>query len=383
MKRKKNVRVGLCLVALLIVLGVAERMLERTAAAQGAKKGQEAPVFQVDPFWPKPLPNAWALGTVIGVSVDAQDHIWILHRPNSLAATQKYASTNPPSAECCKAAPPVLEFDEAGNLLKSWGGPGPGYEWPDSEHGLYVDYKNNIWIGANGPKDAQVLKFAADGKFLMQIGHRGQWGGSNDTANFGQATNFAVDPSTNELYVSDGYVNHRVIVFDNDTGKYKRHWGAYGNRPDDAKQTPYVANQPPAKQFSSTVHCVAIDKDGLVYVCDRTNDRFQVFRKDGTFVKEVFVAPNTTANGTVCDITFSKDPEQRFVYVSDLSNEHLVILDRKTLTVVKQFGSGGRQAGQFDAIHSIAVDSKGNLFTGETFTGQRVQKFLYKGIAAR
>ena len=370
---------GIAFLAVLVGIGVAQWRFASIAAAQAAAKPQ-APVFEVDPFWPKPLPNGWQLGQSIGIGVDGNDHVWVLNRPGSLVATQKSAATNPPSAECCKSAPPVLEFDQQGNLLRSWGGPGQGYEWPESEHGLYVDYQNNVWIAANGPRDRQVLKFSPDGKFLMQIGKRGEPFSSADTQNLGQPTNFFLDRTTNEIYVSDGYKNHRVIVFDAGTGKYKRMWGAYGNKPDDAVQGNYTPGAPPRQQFGASTHCVNIDKDGNVYVCDRYNDRFQIFTKAGKYVKEVFMAPNTMTQGTVCELTFSKDPDQRFIYVSDLSNEHVVIFDRKTTKEVGKFGSGGRMAGQFDAIHSIATDSQGNIFTAETFSGQRVQKFVFKGI---
>jgi DNA-binding beta-propeller fold protein YncE len=358
-----------------------------------------APRFEVDPLWPKPLPNHWVLGQTVGVSVDAQDHVWIIHRPNSLEAGEVHASANPPLAECCVPAPPVLEFDSAGNLLNAWGGPGPGYDWPDSNHGITVDYKGNVWIGGNGMEntmaagagapgaggvvpyhDDMLLKFTRRGQFLMQIGKPGQSRGSGDTNNVRLAAKVFVDPKRNEAYVADGYGNHRVIVFDADTGQFKRQWGAYGNAPSDASPGPYAAGQPPAQQFRNPVHCAMLSHDDLLYVCDRTNDRVQVFHPDGTFVREAFFAPQTLGSGSVWDLAFSADPAQRFIYLADGENRKVHIIDRQSLTLLTSFGDGGRQPGQFYGVHNIATDSKGNIYTTETFHGQRVQKFVYKGL---
>lgn len=349
--------------------------------SESSSAGPQAPRFEVDPLWPKPLPNHWRIGSAIGVAVDAQDHVWVLHRPESLQAKESYAAQNPPAALCCTAAPPVLEFDAAGNLLNSWGGPGPGYEWPTSNHGLSIDHKGNLWIGGNDPKDAHVLKFSQSGQFLLQIGRAGQSKGSNDTANLHRAAKVFVDAEANEAYIADGYGNRRVIVYDADTGAYKRHWGAYGNRPDDTDLGPYDPSAPPAQQFRNPVHCAELAHDGLLYVCDRANDRIQVFRRDGTFVKETFIEKNTLGDGSVFDITFSKDPEQKFLFVADGANDRIHVLLRDSLEILTTFADGGRQPGQFYAVHSIATDSKGNLYTVETYEGKRVQKFVYKGLA--
>jgi DNA-binding beta-propeller fold protein YncE len=343
-----------------------------------------APRFEVDPLWPKPLPNHWVLGETIGVSVDARGHIWILHRPTSLEANELHATTNPPMARCCAPAPPVLEFDPAGNLVGHWGGPGIGYDWPQRNHGMTVDYKGNVWIGGNDQgvpsHDHMLLKFTREGKFLMQIGKPSQSKGSDDVENLRLPAKTFVDPKTNELYVADGYGNHRVIVFDADTGRYKRHWGAYGHRPDDTI-LPYKPSDPPSPQFRNPVHCVMLSNDGLLYVCDRGNDRIQVFKPDGTFVKEVFIEKETLGSGSVFDIAFSQDPEQKYMYVADGENQQVHILDRQSLEVLTSFGDGGRQPGQFYGVHSIATDSEGNIYTTETYRGQRVQKFVYKGLA--
>ena len=351
----------------------------------------QVPVFEVDPMWPKPLPHPWILGAVAGVAVDANNHVWIVHRPSTLQPNE--------TRSIWRAAPPVLEFDAQGNIVSAWGGPGDGYEWPDLEHGIYVD-GDSVWLGGGGEKDAQILKFTRQGKFLLQIGRKGKGGGSNDTQNLGGTANMVVDRAANELYVADGYVNHRVIVFDATSGAYKRHWGAYGKKPDDTyftqageklpspfsgavqhenKPSQYDPDGPPAPQFR-IVHAVRISNDGLVYVCDRTNDRVQVFRKDGTFVKEAFVAKKTLGSGSVWDIAFSPDPAQTFLVVPDGTNQQIWILRRDTLEVVSAFGRAGHWAGQFYGAHNIAADAAGNLFITETYEGKRVQKFLYRGL---
>ena len=352
-----------------------------------------APRFEVDPFWPKPLPNHWVLGQTIGVSADTQGHIWIVHRPGSLEPGEVHAGANPPVAECCVPAPPVLEFDAAGNLVGHWGGPGKGYDWPDSNHGITVDDSGNVWIGANGggpppagtpfsaSHDSFILKFTRSGQFLMQIGKPGASKGSNDTENLRLPAKIFVDSKRNEIYVADGYGNHRVIVFDAATGKYKRHWGAYGEKPSDDDPGPYQPGNPPARQFRNPVHCAMLSHDDLLYVCDRANDRIQVFKPDGTFVKEAFLAKQTRGSGSVWDIAFSADPQQKFLYVADGENRKVHILSRDTLEELTNFGDGGQQPGQFYGVHSIATDAKGNIYTTETYRGQRVQRFIYKGLA--
>src|ERR1700724_3593046 len=316
---RRNLYVGATFVALLVVLGVGSSMLGKRAAIQAATTNVMAPRFEVNPLWPKPLPNHWLMGQTIGVSVDANDHIWVIHRAGSLEPGEQHATATPQIAQCCAAAPPVLEFDEEGNLIGHWGGPGNGYDWPESNHGITIDYKGNVWIGGNGrgaqparpapaapasAADAQnsenvssgtasyndnmILKFTQDGKFLMQIGKHNHSKGSNDVENLRLPAKTFIDKQTNEVYVADGYGNHRVIVFDADTGQYKRHWGAYGHKPDDANLGPYDPNAPPAQQFRNPVHCAEISVDRFLYVCDRINDRIQVFKPDGTFIKEAF-----------------------------------------------------------------------------------------------
>jgi DNA-binding beta-propeller fold protein YncE len=400
---KHNLYIGLGFVATIAALGIGSSLLDKKAVVHADTK--MAPRFEVDPLWPKPLPNHWLLGQTVGVAVDAKDNIWIIHHGGTLEANELHATTNPKIAMCCAPAPSVLEFDQQGNLLKSWGGKGQGYDWPEANHGITIDYKGNVWIGGNGRgaapgrgagpavtdesaaaplasyADNQLLKFTQDGKFIMQIGKPKSSKGSNDVENLRLPAKTFVDPKTNELYVADGYGNHRVIVYDADSGQYKRHWGAYGKKPDDADLGKYDPNGPPPPQFRNPVHCAELSNDNLLYVCDRVNDRIQVFHPDGTFIKEVFIEKQTMGQGTVWDIAFSKDKEQKYMYLADGENDRVHIIDRQSLEVITSFGEGGRQPGEFYAVHSIATDSKGNIYTTETFKGQRVQKFVYKGMA--
>ena len=369
---------GAALAASIVVLGFGQAWLDRSAVAQG--KTVQAPMFEVDALWPKPLPNHWLMGSTIGIWVDEQDHVWIIHR-NTGTLNDNELALDKKVGECCSAAPPILVFDQAGNLIRSWGGPGQGYEWPESNHGVHVDYKGNVWIGGNGAKDAQVLKFTRDGKFLLQVGHYGKSGGSNDMENFGRVAKIWVDPKTNEAYIADGYGNKRVAVLDADTGKMKRYWGAYGNKPDDKDPGKYDPKAPPGQQFRNPVHCVERTSDGLLYVCDRQADRIQVFTPEGKFVKEAFYAKETLGSGSAWDIAFSKDPQQRFIFLADGTNEKVRIILRETMEELTNFGDGGRQPGQFFGVHSIATDSKGNVYTTETYEGKRVQRFVYKGMA--
>jgi hypothetical protein len=377
---KKNLLIGATFLAVLVALAVAQGILAR--AADTVKK-VEAPRFEVDPMWPRPLPNHWLLGNVIGLGVDAQDHVWIIHRgAATLDRKEIYAAANPPLADCCNAAPPVIEFDPQGNVVHAWGGPGEGFEWPESNHGIILDSKGIVWIGGNGADDGHILKFTRDGKFVKQFGFAYAHAGSNDMWAFNRVAKIFLDEPNNEAYVADGYGNKRVAVIDMESGKIKRYWGAYGEKPDDTPLGPYNPSAPPAKQFRNPVHCAELAHDGLLYVCDRVNDRIQVFKKDGTFVKEVFVEKNTRGDGSAWDIAFSKDAQQKYFYLADGSNEKIHVFERQSMTELTAFGDGGRQPGQFYAVHSIATDSKGNIYTTETYEGKRVQKFAYKGIGS-
>ena len=333
--------------------------------------------FEFDPTWPKPLPDNWILGNVVGVAVDANNHIWIVHRPTSLTFEEAGADAAPPLAECCRPAPPVIEFNQDGDVVQAWGGPGDGYEWPQSEHGIFIDHMDNVWIGSNGGPDAHILKFTKSGVFLLQIGAQGQTGGSNDTANFGKPAEIDVDPETNEVYIADGYGNRRVAVFDADSGEYKRHWGGYGNVPTDDPYT-YDPDAPLSQQFGRPVHCATLANDGLLYVCDRANNRIQVFERDGTFINEVVFAERTLHFGAAFDIDFSSDADQKFLYNIDGSNQKIWVFLRDDLSIVDSFGFGGHSAGGFTAAHSLAVDMNGNIYVGETLEGKRVQRFLLR-----
>ena len=405
MKRKRNLLIGTSLLALIVACGVGQSVVEDTAQEQQAAAMESggagmAPMFEVDPLWPKNLPNHWLMGPTIGVDVDSTDTIWLVHRntPNQFVArTEIGLVQDPPVSECCRPGPPVLAFDQEGNLVNSWGGPGTetgDYVWPSSNHGITIDHMDNVWIGGNGAADSHVLKFSRDGTFLMQIGipgarQTGEEDGqpvftrdSNSMESYGRVAKIGIDAEANEAYFADGYFNKRVAVVDMDTGVLKRHWGAYGNRPDDDYDFggPYQAGSEPAQQFRGPVHCSELSNDGLVYVCDRSADRIQVFQKDGTFVREVIIAPNTLSQGSTWDIDFSHDPEQQFIYLADGQNMKVYIIDRESMEVLTAFGDGGRQPGMFFAVHSIAVDSQGNIYTTETYEGSRIQKFVYKGM---
>jgi streptogramin lyase len=376
-------------------------------AATASTAANGVPRFEYDHGWPKlPLPNQWILGEVGGIGVDAKGHVWVIQRPWTVIDRELAAVEG--EAECCRPAPPVIEFDQEGNVVQAWpelqpfqaapgtpagqgfevgprgarlweAGPGPYGEWGRREHTVLVDHKDNVWVSND---DSHVIyKFTRGGKHLLTIGKHNVTRGSNDTEHLGRPAGLVVDPATNELFVADGYTNKRVIVFDADTGKYKRHWGAYGNRPDDEKLGPYDPSAPPAKQFRGPVHGITISRDGLVYVTDRTADRVQVFQRSGQFVKEGFVAPTTTDAGSAYGVALSADPQQQWLYVNDGSNNKIWILRRDSLEVVGSFSSYGRFGGQVFSAHSMAVDQRGNIYIGET-RGRRVQRFrLVSGAA--
>jgi len=370
--------IGLALV-LFITLGLGQNHLQQNATA--ASGSRMVPHFEVDPFWPKPLPNKWVLGRTIGVATDPRDHIYIVHRDqNSMFMNQEIGLTLG-RAECCTAAPPILEFDINGNLIKAWGGPSPDgeYVWPESNHGIEVAPNGDIWIGGNGGGDSHVLVFTSDGQYVRTVGTPGEDVDSTSQTHYSRVAEIAIDASANEVYLADGYGNRRVAVVDLATGAFKRHWGAYGNTPDDEADNTYTPGQPLPQQFRGPVHCAEPSLDGLIYVCDRGADRIQVFRPDGTFVKEGQVNPLTLA-GTTWDIAFSRDADQEFIYVANGGDMKVHILDRDTLEVLYTFGEGGRQPGLFFAPHSIVTDSEGNIYTTETYEGKRVQKFDYQGM---
>src|SRR6185436_4200473 len=340
-----------------------------------AQDRPSVPQFQVDASWPKPLPNRWILGQVSGIATDRYDRIWVVHRPGSLTPRERAAERTPPEAKCCIAAPPVLVFDPSGNFLFSWGGPGAGYQWPESEHGVYVDAKDFVWLAGNGKSDGQVLKFTMEGKFVLQIGKQASGNDSNSTERLGSPADVAVDTAAREVFAADGYANRRVVVFDSETGAYKRHWGAYGKKPVDEKRPPYDPAQPPSAQFGNPVHCIRLSSDGLVYVCDRQNNRIQVFDRNGGFKHEFRVEPQTLANGSTWDMVLSHDAAQKFMYVADGANGRVYILQRADGRQVGAFGRTGHMAGEFKWVHNMAIDRQGNLYASEVGFGRRIQKF--------
>jgi DNA-binding beta-propeller fold protein YncE len=346
-------------------------LVAAVAAPFAQAQSRSVPTFEVDRSWPK-VPPQWKLGDASSAAIDSKDNVWVLHRPRTLKPEDK-----------SKAAPPVIVFDTAGNFVKAWGGAGNGYEWPEREHGIHIDSKGFVWLGGNncptnglaGLKpvaDDQLLKFTQDGKFVMQIGHSNQSKGNADSKNVHRAADAWFLPQTNELFVADGYGNHRVIVFDADSGAFKRMWGAFGNKPvdDDNCQivTPKSFSDPGPNNFS-IVHAIRVAKDGTVYVADREYRRVQMFTKEGKFVKQLVRTDIAFAR----DLALSPDANQQFLYVG--GGNEIFIVDRKTLEIVGSV----KPPGIIGAGHQIAVDSKGNLYIMQTTMG--LQKLTFKGMA--
>ena len=371
-------------------MAMTESMGNHPPDASGPQVPEGVAQFTVDPFWPQPLPNNWILGQIAGTAVDSDDNVWIIHRPFTVQGTNAGSTPlqttrdqtwghDPLQSLCCTTAPPVIAFDPMGNVIHAWGGDSPTgeYQWFNSEHGIHVDHNNFVWVAGNGADDHHMMKFTVDGEFVMQIGAVGVSEGSNDPNSVNQVSVMEVDPETNEIYVADGYGNRRMAVFDAETGEYRRHWGAYGEMPVDEDPGPWDPNAPPSRTWRTPVHGVAISNDGLVYVTDRPSNRIQVFQKDGTYVTEAVLAPETYGPGSTWEVEFDPlDTEQRFIYVPDGTNNKVWTLDRETLEVVYSWGQGRIQPGQFDWLHYMDFDSQGNMYTGEVQTGHRVQKFI-------
>ena len=398
MERSTVRQLGVVLACVAVIVAVATLSNDR-AQAQASATVTRVPVFEVDPAWPK-LPNDWVVGHMASVAVDRRDHVWMLHRPNTI-----------PEDRRSHAAPPVLEFDASGKFVNAWGGPGPGYDWPDSEHGIAVDYKDRVWIGGSAPvapslrnlDDDMLLKFDNKGKFLLQIGGRSVSKGNADTTTVHQSADVFVWPKTNEAFVADGYGNRRVIVFDADTGAFKRQWGAFSNAPIDVPpaarggggggaggaNTGGGRGAAPAldtegngsPQFGGPVHAVKVSNDGLVYVADRPNRRVQVFTPDGKFVTQTFINRPGPSPQSAAGLAFSPDAQQQFLYVADYGNSHIAVLDRKSLQLRYQFGERSEKPGDFQGLHHLAIDSRGNLYTGEVAPGSRAQRFVFKGLS--
>ena len=379
--RKRFQTIAILSVTIVAMVAGGRKALEVTASAQAGAALTQIPRFRAEGSWAK-LPGKWIMAIVSSTWIDEQDHLWVLQRPGTLSAAEKP-----------KAAPPVLEFDAQGNFIQAWGGPGAGYDWPETEHGIYIDPKGFVWIAGNG-NDDQILKFTKAGKFVMQIGKGGQKKTNGDTKNVWEPADVFVYAKTNELFVADGYGNKRIIVFDADNGAFKRMWGAFGAMPIDDPPAPAGPPQQPmgpdgASQFVPPVHAVKVSTDGLVYVADRGGRRVQVFTIAGKFVNQVFIgrechAPDCGNGQTAAGIAFSPDPEQRYLYVANRSQAQIMIFNRKTLEFLDSFGSWGSAAGQFGTLHHLSVDSKGNLYTAEVTPlkpeNRRVQKFTFTGF---
>jgi len=351
--------------------------LLNACAPESAAAPTPGAAFDVDPSWPQTFPDNWILGQVTGLHVDNRDHVWVVHQSVVLSEAEAGASLDPPISECCVPAPPVLEIDSEGRVVQGWGGPGEGYFWPSSPHGVFVDHEDNVWIGTNSFH--QIMKFTRDGRHLMTIGEPEVNGGSNAPDRLGGPAAVFRYPGSDEIFVADGYRNRRVVVYDANTGEYLRHWGAYGQQPDDDyRRGERGADAPPAEQFA-TVHGIVGSHDGLLYVADRSNNRVQVFHTDGTFVTERLVAPATLASGSSFSVGLSPDADQTYLYLADGTNHKVWILRRADLEIVGSFGRGGRQVGQFIRVHNLGVDSQGNVYTGEAADGRRVQRFVPSG----
>ena len=373
------------------------------ARAQIASPAPDAPRYRVDPFWPKRLPNKWSMQQIVDIYVDKDDNIWVLNRRSDARPDELGAMTTPPRAECCVLGPEVLEFDTDGNVLKSWGGPDYVPGWPGRLQTLGVDGAGNVWMSGTMPGDG-IVKFSSDGKLLWDFGHRGPKAPADQVKQNNQQTDifppgigsFDFDNDAREIYITDGFLNKRVLVYDMDNGAFKRGWGGHGiplSKIDNNPTPNYDISGPPPdqEQFAPALHCVHLSKDGLVYVCERGSDRIQVFTKEGKFVTSFFVHPSTQARGpncggpwglkdppcgTVYHLALSTDPEQKYIFVADGTNNMVWILNRKDGSPAGSFGGSGRYAGQLHWIDAVAVDSKGNVYTGEVEDGKRIQKFI-------
>jgi len=372
-------------------------------AVTSVATAQKPPVYKVDPAWPKPLPNKWSMQQIVSIAVDKDDHIWALNRADDARPDELGAATTPPRSECCVLGPEVLEFDTEGNVLKAWGNQTYVPGWPGRLQTLGVDREGNVLMSGTMPGDS-IIKFSSDGKLLWDFGHRGPKVPAQQVKQDNQQTaifppgigSFEFDEDAHEIYISDGFLNKRILVYDLDTGAFKRGWGGHGiplSEIDNDPTPPYDVSGPPPdqKQFAPALHCVHVSKDGLVYVCERGSDRIQVFTKQGKFVTSFFVHPSTQSRGehcggiwsmkdppcgTVYNLALSRDPQQKYLLVADGTDNIVWVLDRKTGAVAGSFGGTGHYAGQLHWIDTIAVDSKGNVYTGEVEDGKRIQKFV-------
>jgi hypothetical protein len=398
--KASGVTLGICCVVALAAFGVARSDAKQKRAIKQAVDAQGAPVFRVDPFWPKPLPNRWSMQQVTGLYVEQKnDHVWFLNRGAAADGDEIGGGDNPPRIECCVRGPEVIELDQEGNVVSSWGGPGYIPQWPTALQTIIVDRQGNVWIGGTAPQDS-ILKFSHDGKLLWDFDHRPPKGSpplkenNQQTDVLASKGRFNLDEDAREIYLINW---KRLLVFDMDTGAFKRGWGGHGMPLSEISNDPIPpykwtgAPPPDEKQFVPDLHFAEISKDGLVYVGERGQDRIEVFTKDGKFVKEFYVSPNTPSRGEDCGglppntkmppcgttykMVFSKDPEQKYMYVADGTNNHVWMLDRQSGKTLGSFGTNGKYAGQFHWINAVGIDSNGNIFTGEVEQAKRIQKF--------
>ena len=378
--RPERSRWGKVAGALLCCLLAAAPALPADASTTALSDEAEATApYLVDVSWPQALPDKWLIGDVGGVSVDRHGHIWVFQRPGTLRPVDIQAGNNPPSAKCCVAAPPVLEFDGEGKLLRSWGGPNHVPDWFDSEHGIFVDDEDNVWLLGAGAHDGQVLKFTMDGKLLLRIGRKGEFGAADDPAMLGMPTDMVVDTRRRELFVSDGYRNHRVIVFDADTGAFKRQWTAFGKKVDPAyfteRDDPDFSAQKDDGERFTTVHCVT-EIGGEIYVCDRGNDRIQVFSPEGRYIREIRYNVNMADTiGSAWDAAPVPGHPDRIIVLDGINSE-FAVLDTKSGQVISSYLAKGRYAGQMHWPHQLAVDQQGRLYIAEVGGAQRIQRFV-------
>ena len=371
--------------AMAVLAGAIVAVGPQTAAAQGPAA---PPKYRFDPSWPKlPYPHNWAIKSFGGIFIDKNDNIWVLSRPEQIPKADLIAELKVPEATCCFTGPAVIEFSPKGDILQAWGGQGYVPGWPQQEQGIVVDGKGHVWIGGAKAGDT-LMEFTADGMLVRDFGHRGptpppkaprQKEDNQQTALLmGGEPAEAIDDAAHEIYVTDGYLNKRVLVFDIDTGAFKRGWGGYGKPLAEISNDPapdYIANQAPSKEFMGPIHGIKISNDGLVYVSDRGADRVQVFTKQGKFVQEIFIDPQTIGHGSVDSVAFSGDPGQKYLYAASFQNSNVEIYDRKTGKLLDSFGSHGTNGGQFTNLHIAAVDSHGNVYAGEVGDASRIQKF--------
>lgn len=404
-----RIGLGLAIGAAALCSNVAQAETLVDVASERLDTEVPVPTFKVDTSWPK-LPEDMILGQIPGLSVDKDDNIWILTRPNSLNPTEIGLDQDPPiTVACCKAPPHVLQFDQQGNLLRSWGGPAlaPGEstvtgegrdaveegdeQWPANVHGLYVDDDMTVWLGGNGNGDHVVLNFTADGEYIRQIGRRQSTEGNASQQYLGNPADIASNGAS--VLIADGYINKRIIEFAEGDLSFAQLWGAYGKDPDGGtRDEPFDQSQatstgdgganPESTSFGDIVHCVVRGPEDTVYVCDRRNNRLQLFRETSggiEFVEDIVIAPETGGTRTASDVAFS--PDGKYVYVADMMNGRVWILLRETHEILGSFGRNGRYPGQFIWLHSVDVDSDGNVYTTEVNTGRRVQKFVFTGMA--